>query len=394
VLSVAFFQSLTFRGRNMQTITCVEDLREIAKNRVPRMFFDYAESGSYSEQTLRWNREDLQKIRLRQKVLTDVSKRDTKTTIAGKQVSVPLILAPIGLCGMQRANGEILAARAADEAGIPFTLSTMSVASIEDVASETKKPFWFQLYVMRDRDFIRNLIARAAAARCSALVLTVDLQILAQRHRDVKNGLSVPPKMKIANLIDIMTKPRWAFGILGTRRRNFGNLVGHVKGLESSGSLAEWTASQFDPALNWEDVKWIRKLWKGKLIIKGILEVGDAKLALKHGADGIVVSNHGGRQLDGAPSSISALPKIVDAVGDKTEVLFDGGIRSGQDLMRALALGAKGAMIGRAFVYGLGANGQEGVRTAIECIRKELDMSMALTGVNKISEIDRRVLAD
>jgi L-lactate dehydrogenase (cytochrome) len=378
----------------MQTITCVEDLREIAKNRVPRMFFDYAESGSYSEQTLRWNREDLQKIRLKQKVLTDVSKRDTKTTIAGKQVSVPLILAPIGLCGMQRANGEILAARAADEAGIPFTLSTMSVASIEDVASETKKPFWFQLYVMRDRDFIRNLIARAAAARCSALVLTVDLQILAQRHRDVKNGLSVPPKMKVANIIDILGKPRWMFGILGTRRRNFGNLVGHVKGLESSGSLAEWTASQFDPALNWEDVKWIRKLWKGKLIIKGILEVADAKLALKHGADGIVVSNHGGRQLDGAPSSISALPKIVDAVGDKTEVLFDGGIRSGQDLMRALALGAKGAMIGRAFVYGLGANGQEGVRTAIECIRKELDMSMALTGVNRISEIDRRVLAD
>jgi L-lactate dehydrogenase (cytochrome) len=378
----------------MQTITCVEDLREIAKNRVPRMFFDYCEAGSYSEQTLRWNREDLQKIRLRQKVLTDVSKRDTKTTIAGKQVSVPLILAPIGLCGMQRADGEILAARAADEAGIPFTLSTMSVCSIEDVASETKKPFWFQLYVMRDREFIRNLIARAAAARCSALVLTVDLQILAQRHRDVKNGLSVPPKMKVANIIDIMTKPRWAFGILGTRRRSFGNLVGHVAGIESTGSLAEWTQQQFDPALNWEDVKWIRKLWKGKLIIKGILEVADAKLALKHGADGIVVSNHGGRQLDGAPSSISALPKIVDAVGDKTEVLFDGGVRTGQDLMRALALGAKGAMIGRAFVYGLGADGQRGVRTAIECIRKELDMTMALAGVNKISEIDRRVLAD
>jgi L-lactate dehydrogenase (cytochrome) len=378
----------------MQTITCVEDLREIAQNRVPRMFFDYAEAGSYSEQTLRWNREDLQKIRLKQKVLTDVSKRDTKTTIAGKQVSVPLILAPIGLCGMQRADGEILAARAADEAGIPFTLSTMSVCSIEDVASETKKPFWFQLYVMRDREFIRNLIARAAAARCSALVLTVDLQILAQRHRDVKNGLSVPPRMKLANIIDIMTKPRWAFGILGTRRRSFGNLVGHVTGVESTGSLAEWTQQQFDPALNWEDVKWIRKLWKGKLIIKGILEVADAKLALKHGADGVVVSNHGGRQLDGAPSSISALPKIVDAIGDKTEVLFDGGIRSGQDLMRALALGAKGAMIGRAFVYGLGADGQRGVRTAIECIRKEFDMTMALAGVNKVSEIDRRVLVD
>ncbi len=378
----------------MQTITSVQDLREVYKRRVPKMFIDYAESGSYSEQTLKWNREDLQKIRLKQKILTDVSKRDTKTTIAGKQVNVPLILAPIGLCGMQRADGEILAAKAADEAGIPFTLSTMSVCSIEDIASETKKPFWFQLYVMKDREFIRNLIARAAAAKCSALVLTVDLQILAQRHRDIKNGLSVPPKMKFVNVVDMLTKPRWLAGILTTKRRSFGNLVGHVKGMTNAGSLGEWTASQFDPALNWEDVKWIRKLWKGKLIIKGIMEVPDARLALKHGADGIVVSNHGGRQLDGAPSSISALPKIVDAIGDKTEILFDGGIRTGQDLMRALALGAKGAMIGRAFVYGLGANGQQGVRTAIECIRKELDMSMALCGVNKISEIDKRVLAD
>jgi L-lactate dehydrogenase (cytochrome) len=378
----------------MQTITCVEDLREIYKRRVPKMFVDYAESGSYSEQTLHWNREDLQKIRLRQKVLTDVSKRDTKTTLAGKQVNVPLILAPIGLCGMQHANGEILAARAADQAGIPFTLSTMSVCSIEDVASETKKPFWFQLYVMRDREFIRNLIARAAAAKCSALVLTVDLQILAQRHRDIRNGLSVPPKLKIANIVNILSKPRWLGGILGTKRRSFGNLVGHVDVAKDAGSLGEWTANQFDPALNWEDVKWIRKLWKGKLIIKGIMEVSDARLAVKHGADGIVVSNHGGRQLDGAPSSISALPKIVDAIGDKTEILFDGGVRTGQDLMRGLALGAKGAMIGRAFVYGLGANGQEGVSTAIECIRKELDMSMALCGVNKISEIYSRVLAD
>ncbi len=378
----------------MQTITCVEDLRAIYKRRVPKMFIDYAESGSYSEQTLHWNREDLQKIKLKQKILTDVSKRETKTTIAGKPVNVPLVLAPIGLCGMQHANGEILAAKAAAEAGIPFTLSTMSVCSIEDVASETNKPFWFQLYVMKDRTFIRNLIARAAAAKCSALVLTVDLQLLAQRHRDIKNGLTVPPKMKLANILDIMTKPRWAMGILGTRRRSFGNLVGHVKGLTNTGSLGAWTAEQFDPALNWEDVKWIRKLWKGKLIIKGIMEVSDARLALKHGADGIVVSNHGGRQLDGAPSSISALPKIVDAIGDKTEILFDGGVRTGQDLMRGLALGAKGAMIGRAFVYGLGANGQQGVKTAIECIRKELDMSMALCGVNKISEIDGRVLAD
>lgn len=376
----------------MQTITCVEDLRAIYKTRVPKMFIDYAESGSYSEQTLHWNREDLQKIKLKQKILTDVSKRDTKTTIAGKPVNVPLVLAPIGLCGMQHANGEILAAKAAAEAGIPFTLSTMSVCSIEDVASETGKPFWFQLYVMKDREFIRNLIARAAAAKCSALVLTVDLQILAQRHRDIKNGLTVPPKMKLANILDIMTKPRWAMGILGTKRRSFGNLVGHVKGLTNTGSLGAWTAEQFDPALNWEDVKWIRKLWKGKLIIKGIMEVSDARLALKHGADGIVVSNHGGRQLDGAPSSISALPKIVDAIGEKTEILFDGGVRTGQDLMRALALGAKGALIGRAFIYGLGANGQEGVKTAIECIRKELDMSMALCGVNKISDIDESVL--
>jgi len=378
----------------MQTITCVEDLREIYKQRVPKMFIDYAESGSYSEQTLKWNREDLQKIKLKQKILTDVSKRDTKTTIIGQQLNVPLVLAPIGLCGMQHADGEILAARAAEEAGINFTLSTMSVCSIEDVAANTKRPFWFQLYVMKDREFIRNLLARAAAAKCSALVLTVDLQILAQRHRDVKNGLSVPPKMKIANILDIMTKPRWAFRILGTKRRSFGNLVGHVKGLTNAGSLGAWTNEQFDPALNWEDVKWIRKLWKGKLIIKGIMEVADARLAVKNGADAIVVSNHGGRQLDGAPSSISALPKIVDAVGDKTEVMFDGGVRTGQDLMRGLALGAKAAMIGRAFVYGLGANGQEGVRTTIECIRKELDMSMALCGVNKISEIDERVLAE
>jgi L-lactate dehydrogenase (cytochrome) len=377
----------------MQTITCVEDLREIYKRRVPKMFIDYAESGSYSEQTLKWNREDLQKIKLKQKILTDVSKRDTKTTIIGQQLNVPLVLAPIGLCGMQHADGEILAARAAEEAGINFTLSTMSVCSIEDVAANTKRPFWFQLYVMKDRDFIRNLLARAAAAKCSALVLTVDLQILAQRHRDVKNGLSVPPKMKLANILDIMTKPRWASRILSTKRRSFGNLVGHVKGLTDAGSLGAWTNEQFDPALNWEDVKWIRKLWKGKLIIKGIMEVSDARLAVKNGADAIVVSNHGGRQLDGAPSSISALPKIVDAVGDKTDVMFDGGVRTGQDLMRGLALGAKGAMIGRAFVYGLGANGQQGVRTAIECIRKELDMSMALCGVNKISEIDERVLA-
>lgn len=378
----------------MPTITCVEDLREMARRRVPRMFFDYAESGSYSEETLKANREDLKAIKLRQRVLVDVSKRDTKTTLLGKEVAVPLALAPIGLCGMQHANGEILAARAAAEAGIPFCLSTMSVCSIEDVAAESPAPFWFQLYVMRDREFIQNLIARAAAARCSALVLTVDLQILGQRHRDIKNGLSVPPRLSLANILNIATKPRWVSAILRTKRRSFGNLVGHVKGLDDTGSLAQWTATQFDPTLNWEDVKWIRKLWKGKLIIKGLLDVADAKNAVKHGADAIVVSNHGGRQLDGAPSSISMLPKIAEAVGDKTEVLFDGGVRTGQDLLRGLALGAKGAMIGRAFIYGLGANGQAGVKLAIDCIQKELDVSMALCGVSKISEIDRRVLAD
>jgi L-lactate dehydrogenase (cytochrome) len=374
-------------------VTCIEDLREIARHKVPRMFFDYAESGSYAEETLAANRRDLEAILLRQKILVDVSKRSTATKILGKPASVPLALAPIGLCGMQRGNGEILAAKAAAKAGIPFCLSTMSVCSIEDVAEEVSEPFWFQLYVMRDREFIRALVERAQAAKCSALVLTVDLQVLGQRHRDIKNGLSVPPKMRLANLIDIATKPAWIFSVLRAKRRNFGNIVGHVQSAGDNTSLAEWIAGQFDPALNWEDVKWIRSIWKGPLILKGILDIDDAKLAAAHGADAIVVSNHGGRQLDGAPSSIWALPKIVEAVGNKVEVLFDGGVRSGQDVMRALALGAKACMVGRAYIYGLGARGEEGVTEAIGFIRRELETTMALTGVNKISEIGPQVIA-
>jgi L-lactate dehydrogenase (cytochrome) len=374
-------------------ITCIEDLREIARHKVPRMFFDYAESGSYAEETLHANRRDLEAILLRQKILVDVSKRNTATQILGKPVSVPLALAPIGLCGMQRGNGEILAARAAQTAGIPFCLSTMSVCSIEDVAEEVSEPFWFQLYVMRDRKFIHALVERARVAKCSALVLTVDLQVLGQRHRDIKNGLSVPPKMKIANLIDIATKPGWIVSVLRAKRRNFGNVVGHAQGVGDNTSLAEWIAGQFDPALSWEDVKWVRSIWKGPLILKGILDVEDAKIAVEHGADAIVVSNHGGRQLDGAPSSIWALPKIAEAVGQKVEVLFDGGVRSGQDVMRALALGAKACMIGRAYIYGLGARGEEGVGEAIGFIRRELETTMALTGVNKINEIGPQIIA-
>jgi L-lactate dehydrogenase (cytochrome) len=377
----------------MKVVTCIEDLRQMAHRRVPRMFVDYAESGAYAEETLRANRADLENIKLRQRVMVDVADRATKTTLLGKPLSVPLVLAPIGLLGMQWGDGEILAAQAAAEAGIPFTLSTMSVCSIEDVAEATKAPFWFQLYVMKDRGFIKSLLERAAAAKCSALVLTVDLQILAQRHRDIKNGLSVPPQMwKLANVVDIATKPAWALSILGAKRRTFGNLVGHVGGVDDTGSLAQWTATQFDPSLTWKDVDWIRKHWKGKLVVKGVLDVGDARAAVRAGADAIVVSNHGGRQLDGAPSSISALPGIAEAVGDKTEVMLDGGVRSGQDLMRALALGARACMIGRAYVYGLGAGGKEGVARAIDLIRKELDITMALCGVRSVKEIDRAVI--
>jgi len=377
----------------MTPITCIEDLRELARRRVPRAFFQYVDSGSYAEETLRANRADLERVKLRQRVLVNVDKRDHSTTIVGQKASLPIALAPVGLCGMQHGNGEILAAQAANEAGIPFCLSTMSVCSIEQVAEATKKPFWFQVYVIRDRGFIEDLIARAKAANCSALVLTADLQVMGQRHRDIKNGLTVPPQIKLSNIIDMATKPRWVSSILQAKSRTFGNLAGHVKGMDNVNSLAQWTASQFDPTLSWKDVEWIRKLWPGKLIIKGILDVEDAKLACKSGADAVVVSNHGGRQLDGAASSISMLPKIADAIGSDLEIMFDGGIRSGQDLIRALALGAKSCMIGRAYIYGLGAMGGAGVSKAIDIIRKELDITMALTGVTKIADIDRRVLA-
>jgi L-lactate dehydrogenase (cytochrome) len=376
----------------MRPFTCIPDLREMAKRRVPRAFFEYADSGSYNEETLRANRADLEAVKLRQRILIDVDRRDLSTTIVGQKVSLPIALAPIGLLGMQHGDGEILAARAANAAGVPFTLSTMSVCSIEQVAEATGKPFWFQVYVIRDRAFIEALIARAKAANCSALVLTLDLQILGQRHRDVKNGLTVPPEIRLSNIIDIATKPRWLRSILNSRSKTFGNLAGHVKGMENVNSLAEWTASQFDPTLSWKDVAWIRKLWPGKLILKGIMDVEDAKLAAKSGADAIVVSNHGGRQLDGAASSISMLPLIADAVGNEIEIMFDGGIRSGQDIMRALALGAKSCMIGRAFVYGLGADGEAGVAKAIDILRKELDVTMALCGVSKVTNIGPHVL--
>lgn len=376
----------------MIPLTCISDLRDLARRRVPRVFFEYADSGSYNEETLRANRKDLEAIKLRQRILIDVDKRDLSTNIVGQKVSLPIALAPIGLCGMQFGDGEILSAKAANEAGVPFCLSTMSVCSIEQVAEATGKPFWFQVYVIRDRAFIEDLINRAKAAKCSALVLTLDLQILGQRHRDVKNGLTVPPEIRLSNIVDIATKPRWVWSILNGKSKTFGNLAGHVKGMENVNSLAEWTASQFDPTLSWKDVAWIRKLWPGKLILKGIMDVEDARLAAKSGADALIVSNHGGRQLDGAASSISMLPHIADAVGKDIEIMFDGGVRSGQDIMRALALGAKSCMIGRAYVYGLGAGGQAGVTKAIDILRKELDVTMALCGVSRVADIGPQVL--
>jgi L-lactate dehydrogenase (cytochrome) len=377
----------------MMTVTCIEDLRQHARRKVPKMFFDYVEAGSYAQETLRANRADLERIKLRQRVLVDVSRRDLTTTIIGEAVPLPLALAPIGLAGMQHPDGEIAACRAAQAAGIPFTLSTMSVCSIEDVAEAVDKPFWFQLYVMKDRGFARSLIERAAAAKCSALMLTIDLQVLGQRHCDVHNGLSVPPEIKIRNVLDIMSKPSWAFGMLGAKRKTFGNLSGYARSGTDVKSLSSWIATQFDPTLSWKDVEWIRDQWPGKLILKGVLDVDDARIAAKTGASALVVSNHGGRQLDGAPSSISALPKIVDAVGGEIEVMFDGGIRSGQDLMRALALGARSCLIGRAYIYGLGALGERGVARAIDLLRRELDVTMALCGVRKVHAIGPHVIA-
>jgi L-lactate dehydrogenase (cytochrome) len=377
----------------LREMTCIEDLRRVARRKVPRAFFDYAEAGSYGQETLRANRADFERIKLRQRVLVDVSQRDLSTTIVGEPARLPIVLAPIGLCGMQRGDGEILACRAAQKAGIPFTLSTLSICSIEDVHEAVGKPFWFQLYMMKDRGFMRALIQRAAAARCSALVLTVDLQVLGQRHCDIRNGMTVPPQIKLANLLDMASKPAWVFSILQGKRKTFGNLAGHIRGIESVTSLTEWIPTQFDTTLNWKDVAWVRSVWPGTLIIKGILDVEDARTAAKTGASALVVSNHGGRQLDGAPSSISMLPNIVEAVGAQIEVMFDGGIRSGQDLLRALALGAHSCMLGRAYVYGLGAGGEAGVSKAIELIGKELDVTMALTGIQSIKGIDQRVIA-
>jgi L-lactate dehydrogenase (cytochrome) len=373
-------------------ITCIEDLRLLAKRRVPRMFYDYADSGSWTESTYRANESDFQPIRLRQRVAVNMEGRSTQATMVGQRVTMPVALAPTGLTGMQHADGEILAARAARAFGVPFTLSTMSICSIEDVAQHAGEGFWFQLYVMRDRDFVARLIDRAKAANCGALVLTLDLQILGQRHKDLKNGLSAPPKPTLANLLNLMSKPRWCWGMLRTPRRQFGNIVGHVKGVDDMGSLSAWTAQQFDPTLNWRDVEWIKKRWGGKLILKGIMDVEDARLAVDSGADALVVSNHGGRQLDGAESTIRALPRIVEAVGKQIEVHLDSGIRSGQDVLKAWALGARGTYIGRAFLYGLGAMGEAGVRKALEIIQRELELTMAFTGHTRLETVDRSIL--
>ncbi|AIJ66290.1 nitronate monooxygenase family protein [Brucella suis] len=376
----------------MSNIVEIADLKRLARRRVPKMFFDYADSGAWTESTYRANEDDFKKIKLRQRVLVDMTNRSLETTMIGEKVAMPVALAPTGLTGMQHANGEMLAAQAAEAFGVPFTLSTMSICSIEDVASVTKKPFWFQLYVMRDRDFVKNLIGRAKAAGCSALALTLDLQILGQRHKDIRNGLSAPPKFTPKHIWQMATCPAWCLGMLGTQRRTFRNIAGHAKNVTDLSSLSSWTAEQFDPQLNWSDVEWIKEQWGGKLILKGILDVEDAKMAAKSGADAIIVSNHGGRQLDGAPSSISMLQPIVEAVGDRIEVHVDGGIRSGQDVLKARALGAQGVYIGRPFLYGLGAMGKEGVTLALEIIRKEMDITMALCGKRDINEIDKSII--
>ena len=376
----------------MPVITNIEDLRVLAEKRVPRMFYDYADSGSWTEGTYRANEADFAKIKLRQRVAVNMENRSTATQMVGLDVKMPVAIAPVGLTGMQSADGEIKAARAAEKFGIPFILSTMSICSMEDVAAHTTAPFMYQLYMMRDREAMANMIERARKAKCSALVLTLDLQVIGQRHKDLKNGLTAPPSPTIANIINLATKPRWCLGMLGTRRHTFGNLVGHVKGVSNMKSLSSWTNEQFDPRLSWDDVAWVKAQWGGKLILKGIQDVEDAKLAAQSGADAIVVSNHGGRQLDGAQSSIEALPAIVAAVGDQIEVWMDGGIRSGQDVLKAWALGARGTLIGRAMVYGLGAMGEEGVSKALQIIHKELDVTMAFCGHTNIQNVDKGIL--
>ncbi|HEV7815992.1 MAG TPA: alpha-hydroxy acid oxidase [Janthinobacterium sp.] len=376
----------------MTTITCIEDLRVLAQKRVPRMFYDYADSGSWTESTYRANSADFSKIKFRQRIAVNLENRSLQTTMAGQTVSMPVALAPTGLTGMQHADGEILAARAAHKFGVPFTLSTMSICSIEDVAKGSGQPFWFQLYVMKDRGFIERLIDRAKAANCSALVLTFDLQVLGQRHKDIRNGLSAPPKPTIANLINLMTKPRWCMGMLGTPRRGFGNIVGHTTGVADVTSLSSWIGSQFDLSLSWADIEWVKKRWGGKLILKGIMDPEDARLAVASGADALIVSNHGGRQLDGAESSIAALPAIVDAVGSQIEIHMDGGVRSGQDVIKAVALGARGVYIGRSFLWGLGAMGEAGVTKALDIIRNEADLTMAFCGLRDIQDVDKKIL--
>jgi L-lactate dehydrogenase (cytochrome) len=376
----------------MPVITNIQDLKDIYVRRVPKMFYDYAESGSWTEQTFRENTSDFDQLRLRQRVAVDMTNRSLETEMIGQKVKMPVALAPVGLTGMQCADGEIKAARAAEAFGVPFTLSTMSICSIEDVAEHTTKPFWFQLYTMKDTGFVSNLIQRAKDAKCSALVITLDLQILGQRHKDLKNGLSAPPKPTLKNMINLSTKWAWGLEMLGTKRRSFGNIVGHASGVKDTSSLSDWTATSFDPTLDWDKIAKIKEEWGGKVILKGILDADDAKAALQVGADAIIVSNHGGRQLDGAISAIKALPSIMDAVGDQVEVHLDSGIRSGQDVLKAIAMGAKGTYIGRSFVYGLGAMGQSGVTKALEIIYKEMDTSMALCGHRTLSQISKESL--
>lgn len=376
----------------MKVITCIEDLRVLHQRRVPRMFYDYAESGSWTQSTFRRNAEVFSEIQLRQRVAKDISQRSIEGQMLGESWAMPVALAPTGLTGMQHANGEILAAQAAEAFGVPFTLSTMSICSIEDVAANTQKPFWFQLYVMKDREFISALIQRAKAANCSALVLTLDLQIIGQRHKDVKNQMTAPPKLTLTNLINMATKPRWCMGMLATRRHSFGNVVGHAKGVENLTSLSEWSAEQLDPALSWDDVAWVQEQWGGKLILKGIMDSEDAGIAAGLGVDAIIVSNHGGRQLDGAPASMDVLPDVIDAVAGRCEVWLDGGIRSGQDVFKAKAMGAEGTLIGKAFLNGLGALGKIGVTQCLEIIAKELDLTMAFCGKTKLSEVGGDVI--